>query len=249
MSARPQDELDLEALARGDRFAADVLVELCRGDRAYVLESDVFAALRILFKTRSLARAWEALLAQLGSVHVDVRALKRALRAADEEDIKRKDEEDAPPPDQDDSQAAKLLAIADQYEYFCNEFGLPYMSVELGSRLDTLKIRSRRAKLFLHYQYVLAFGKPPGEAALRGVLDTLEARASFEGVVHPVHIRHARHDGKIYLDRGTEDGSAYEIDGGGVRIAPRPPVRFLRPAGISRFGRPFSSIPRRGCAG
>ena len=50
------DELDLEALARGDRVAADVLVELCRGNRAYVLEPDVFAALRVLSKTRSLAR-------------------------------------------------------------------------------------------------------------------------------------------------------------------------------------------------
>ena len=43
--ARPHDELDLEALARGDRVAADVLVELCRGNPAYVLEPDVFAAL------------------------------------------------------------------------------------------------------------------------------------------------------------------------------------------------------------
>ena len=80
----PTDELDLEALARGDRVAADVLVELCRGDRAYVLEPDVFAALKALSKARSLARHWEALLAQLRSVRVDVPALKRALRAADE---------------------------------------------------------------------------------------------------------------------------------------------------------------------
>ena len=37
-----------------------------------------------LSKTRSLARHWEALLAQLRSVRVDVTALKRALKAADE---------------------------------------------------------------------------------------------------------------------------------------------------------------------
>ena len=177
--------------------------------------------------------SWEALLAQLRGVHVDVSALKRALKAADEEDTKRKEEEgDDPLPDQDDSQAAKLLAIAGQYEYFCSEFGLPYMSVELGSRLETIRIRSRKAKLFFIHQYVLAFGKPPADATLRGVLDTLEARASFDGVVHPVYIRHARHDSKIYLDRGTEDGSAWEIDRHGPRIVPRPPVRFLRPAGM-----------------
>ena len=117
-----------------------------------------------------------------------------------------------------------------------NEFNAPLAAAEESERrahiLDTIKIRSRKAKLFFVHQYVLAFGKPPADTALRGVLDTLEARASFSGVVHPVHIRHARHNGKIYLDCGTEDGSAYEIDGVGVRIVPRPPVRFLRPAGM-----------------
>jgi hypothetical protein len=229
--ARLHGELDKEALARGDRVAADVLVELCRADLASVFEPDVFAALTILSKTRSLARQWEALLAQLRSVHVDVPALKRALKAADEDDD---DDDDG---NKGDTIAERLLAIADQYEYFRNEFGVPYMSVELaldngGSRLDTMKVQSRKARLFFVYQYVLAFRKPPADAALRGVLDTLEAQASFGGVVHPVHIRHARHNGKIYLDRGSEDGSAYEIDKNDVRIVPRPPVRFLRPVGM-----------------
>ncbi len=234
--AQAPGELDLEALARGDRVAADVFVELCRGDRAYILEEDVFAALRVLSKTRSLARDWEVLLAQLRGVHVDVQALKRALKAADEEDTKRKEEEDDSPLDQDDSQAAKLLAIADQYEYFCSEFGLPYMSVELpvdgrGSRLETIKIRTKKARLFFVHQYMHAYGKPASDTALRGVIEALEARAVHGGVVHPVYVRHARHNSKIYLDRGTPDGSAYEIDAAGVRLVPRPPVRFLRSAG------------------
>lgn len=42
MTAGPHDELDLEALARGDRVAADVLVELCRTARDYILDPDVF---------------------------------------------------------------------------------------------------------------------------------------------------------------------------------------------------------------
>jgi hypothetical protein len=255
--ARPQGELDLEALACGDLVAASVLVELSRSNRILVLEPEVFAALRILFKDRPRGRAWEALLAQLGSVKVDVAALKRALRTADEEDAKQRDEElDEPQPDQgkDDTQAARLLAIADQHEYFCNDFGAPYMSVELplsggGSRLETIKIRSRRARLFLVHQYVSAFGKSPSGTAVVGVLEALEARASFGGVVHPVHIRHARRDGKIYLDRGTEDGSVYEIDKAGVRMLARSPVRFLRPAGMlplpeAVFGDPKDGLRR-----
>jgi hypothetical protein len=233
--AGPRAELDLEALARGDRVAAEALVDGCRGDRVYVLEPDVFAALMTLSTTRSLARQWEALQAQLRSVRVDVPALRRALKAADE--VKDDDDDDEEGDNKGDTIAERLLTIADQYEYFCNEFGLTYMTVELpieggGSRSETIKIQARKARLFFVHQYMLAYGKPPGREALRGVIEALEARAAHGGAVHPVYIRHARHNGKIYLDRGTEDGSAYEIDGAGVRIVPRPPVRFLRPAGM-----------------
>jgi hypothetical protein len=228
-SARPHDELDFEALAGGDRVAADVLVERCRGERDYIFDPDVFSALAALSKARSLARDWEALLAQLRGVQVDVPALKRALKATEELD----DDDD----NAGDSQAERLLAIAERYEYFCNEFGVPYMSVEHrldngGSRLETIKIRAKKAKLFFVHQYVLAFGKPPTDAALRGVIDALEARAVCGGEVHPVYIRRARHNGSIYLDRGTEDGSAYEIDKVGWRIVARPPVRFIRVPGM-----------------
>ena len=219
MTAGPHDELDLEALARGDRVAADVLVECCRSKRAFVLEPDVFAALRVLSKDRARARDWEALLAQLRGVHVDVSALKRALRAADEVD----EQEDPPEQSKDDTQASRLLAIADQCEYFRDDYGTPYMSLEQslpegGSRLEAMRLGTRRARLFFVNQYTLAFGKPPSDTALRGVLEALAARATFGDEVHPVFIRRACHNGKIYIDRGTEDGSAYEIEKAGWRI-------------------------------
>ena len=235
-SARSHGELDLEALARGDPIAAEVLVELCRTNRILVLEPDVFAALRVLFKDRPRARAWEVLLAQLGGVKVDVAALKRTLRTADEEDAKQRDEElDEPQPDQgkDDTQAARLLAIADQHEYFLNNRGEPYVSFELpldggGSCRETIKIRSRRSRLILVHEYVSAFGKPPSNTAMSGVLEALEARAVRSRVVYQTFIRHARFNGAVYIDRGTEDGSAYEVDKAGVRVVARPPVRFVR---------------------
>ena len=80
-------------------------------------------------------------------------------------------------------QAARLLAIADQHEYFLNDRGEPYVSFELpldggGSCRETIKIRSRRTRLFLVHEYVSAFGKPPSNTAMSGVLEALEARAS-----------------------------------------------------------------------
>jgi hypothetical protein len=244
--AGPRAELDLEALARGDRVAADVLVELCRGDRAYVLDPDVFAALMTLSKTRSLARHWEALLAQLRSVRVDVPALRRALRAADEIE----DDDDS---NEDESQAHRLLTIADRYEYFRDEFETPFMTVEVevpggGSRPDTMRIGSKRAKLFFVDQYTRAYGKPPSDTALNGVLAALAAKAMFGDVIHSVSIRRAHYNGKIYLDRGTSDGSAYEIDKDGPRVVARPPlgVRFLRPPGMKPLVEAVFIDPKEG---
>jgi hypothetical protein len=242
-NAPPYDELDLEALARGDRIAADVLVERCRGQRDCILDPDVFAALAALSKARSLARDWEALLAQLRSVHVDVPALKRALKAAEESD----DDDD----NAGDSQAARLLKIADQYEYFRDEFGTPFMSVEQnlpggGSRCETMRIGTRRARLFFVNEYTHAFSKPPSDTALRGVLEALAARATFGDEVHSVFIRRGRYNGVIYIDRGTEDGSAYEIDKNGWRIVARPPVRFIRTPGMLALPEAVLVDPKEG---
>jgi hypothetical protein len=253
VTAGSHDELDLEALARGDRVAADVLVECCRCKRTFVLEADVFAALRVLSKDRRRARDWEALLAQLRGVHVDVPALRRSLKAADEVDAQAAADAGDSLPDQDegDSQANRLLSIADQCEFFRDEFGTPFMSLEQtlpegGSRLETMRIGTKRARLFFVNQYTLAFGKPPSDTALRGVLEALAARATFGDEVHPVFIRRARHNGKIYIDRGTEDGSAYEIDKAGWRIVTRPPVRFTRVPGMLALPKAIPVDPKEG---
>jgi hypothetical protein len=245
--ARPREELDLEALTRGDRFSADVLVKLCDGNRAYVLEPDVFAALRILSKARSLARHWEALLAQLRSVHVDVQALKRALRGVDEV----KDDDDDDDDNKRDSQVDRLLAIANSYECFRNEFEKPFVSLEArrsdgGAHLETLGVRSRKLRLSLIYEYLIDHGRAPGDAAIRVVIDTLEARALCGGVIRPVAIRHCWHDGKIYIDLGTEDRKVVEVDAADWRILDGAPadVRFLRPTGTLPLPMPERVDPK-----
>jgi hypothetical protein len=225
--AQPIDELDLEALARGDRVAADVLVERCRGDRVYVLEQDVFAALTALSKTRSLARCWEALLAQLRSVHVDVPALKRALKAADEVEDDGDDDDN-----KSDTHIARLLAIAGQCEFYLDQYQIPHVSFQLDARLETARLESDVLSLFLVREYCRLYETPPSETAQHGALQKFRADARFGGVVNSVYIRVAHHDGKILIDRATPDGSAYEVSKAGAVINPKPPVRFSRPDGM-----------------
>jgi hypothetical protein len=223
------EQLDLEALARGDRVAAEVLVDLCRKDPSLVFEDNIFNALLTLSKTRSLTLAWQALLAQLKGAKVSVSGIKRAIHDKGEEE--EGSESGGGRGAAGDSHAERLLGIAEEHEYFRDDLGTPYMSIEHGSRRETLKLRSTRARLFFIRSYKGKFGKPPSDAALRGVIEALVAEAAFGDEVCPVYIRRARHNGAIYFDRGTPDGSAYEIDKVGPRIVLRPPVRFYRPPG------------------
>ena len=63
-------------------------------------------------------------------------------------------------------------------------------------------------------------------------MQKFRADARFGGVVNPVYVRVAHHDGKIFIDRATPDGSAYEVSKAGLVINPKPPVRFSRPDGM-----------------
>jgi len=82
----------------------------------------------------------------------------------------------------------------------------------------------------------------------------LEYQAREAGVHHVAALRVGEREGRIYVDLGTADGSAVEIDGDGWRIVTDVPIRFTRgnrgelPApehggGIADFERHFNLNP------
>jgi hypothetical protein len=138
----------------------------------------------------------------------------------------------------DEPQIDRLLAIASQYECFRNELEKPYVSLAAtrpdgGAHIETFGVRARKLRLSLIYQYYRRYRRAPGDTAIRVVLDSLEAKSLCGGIIRPVAIRHCWHDGKIYIDLGTEDRRVIEIDPVDWRILDGPPteVRFLRPTG------------------
>lgn len=56
----------------------------------------------------------------------------------------------------------------------------------------------------------------------------LAMRAKKLGVRHHARLRVSEHDEKLYVDLGTDNGRAVEIDLAGWRIVDDPPVRFIR---------------------
>ena len=100
-----------------------------------------------------------------------------------------------------------------------------------------------RGQEFTHWLLARYFDEtqrgPSGEA-MQAAVNTLCAKAMTCGTVREVFARVGHHDGKVYIDCGSPDWSAIEIDATGWRLIAEPPVRFLRSAGTAALPVPES---------
>ena len=133
---------------------------------------------------------------------------------------------------QEDKKTAgdRLLEITKtDAEYFHTSDKVPYADIIIDGNRHTYSIRCKTFRLCLLGEYYKAVGKGVSSQTLQDTLSTLEAIAIFDGETRDVHLRVAEHQGKIYLDLGTPDWKAVEIDSSGWRLVSNPPVRFWRP--------------------
>lgn len=132
--------------------------------------------------------------------------------------------------DSDNSTIAELLmAIADQATYFRSLDRKAYADVPVNDTCHTYAVNSSRFKQWLTHEFYKQYKKTAGSEAFSQVLKQLEAQAIFEGETKEVFLRVAEHEGKIYLDLGTDDWTAIEIDCEGWQVVSDYPVRFRRP--------------------
>jgi hypothetical protein len=122
-----------------------------------------------------------------------------------------------------------LLTIAKGATYFHTSDKVAYADIWIEGNRHTYKVGSKAFKLWLQGQYYESKGKGIGSQTLQDTLGTLEAIAVFKGETRDVHLRVAEAQDKIYLDLGTPDWKAVEIDASGWRLISDPPVRFWRP--------------------
>ena len=74
---------------------------------------------------------------------------------------------------------------------------------------------------------------------MQDALGTLEAHAIHEGSCYAVHVRLAEHNGRMYLDLGSDRFDVVEIDPDGWRVLNNQNiVKFRRPSGISSLPYP-----------
>ena len=80
----------------------------------------------------------------------------------------------------------------------------------------------------------------PSNDALRTAIETIGARARFDGPAREVFLRVGGHHGKIYLDLCNKEWQAVEIADNGWRIVDKPPVRFRRAPGMLPLPSPIT---------
>lgn len=122
-----------------------------------------------------------------------------------------------------------LLEIAEEATYFHTPDQKVYADIWKDGVRKTYPVRRRVFKQWLSYELFRRHQKTVGSETLGQVLNVIEARANFEGKEQDTHLRIAEHEGKVYLDLGTQDWCAVEVSPVGWRVVSDYPVRFRRP--------------------
>jgi hypothetical protein len=78
----------------------------------------------------------------------------------------------------------------------------------------------------------------PGSQATQDALLVLASKAIYDGPEKLVSVRLAEYDGAIWLDLANLDWQAVKITQERWEVVPKPPVKFLRPRGLSQLPRP-----------
>ena len=152
-----------------------------------------------------------------------VKALDKAYEKRSEVELPQ------PPKEKQQTGGDRLLEIAKTATYFHTSDKVAYADVTIKGNRHTYAVRSKAFRLWLSGEYLDSTEKGIGSQTLQDTLSTLEAIAIFRGETREVHLRTAEHQGKLYLDLGTPDWKAIEVDSQSWRVILEPPVRFWRP--------------------
>lgn len=136
-------------------------------------------------------------------------------------------------------QADKLLEIVrDRARFFTGNDGDLYVSVRIEDHTECYRLNSTQFNSYLSHEFYKEHATVIGA----------QARADAKAVMafwcaerhESVYVRLATHAGRVYVDRGTSDWSAIEIDTIGWRIVSTPPVNFRRTSAMGQLPMPVA---------
>ena len=137
------------------------------------------------------------------------------------------------------TQAEILYNLAsDHAEIFTAQDGTAYAFVPIDGRRECYRLNDSNFSGWLTALYrAKTNGAMPGAEGRKEAIAALtwDARATRRDVF----VRVGGHGGKVYIDLGTEEWDAIEIDENGWRLLAVPPVAFRRPASLKPLPLPM----------
>jgi hypothetical protein len=118
--------------------------------------------------------------------------------------------------------------------------GEAYVTLPEADHFASCKVQSKRMRLWLGREFYLLHGKALGSSAVNDALGILEGMALHNGEEHPVYLRVAGQEGRVYLDLGDPRWRAVEIDEDGWRLVDMPSVKFRRAKAMRPLPDPVS---------
>jgi hypothetical protein len=131
------------------------------------------------------------------------------------------------------SQANELIELAfdNAEELWHDPAGHSWGTLRSNGHLEHWRVDSEGMRRWLRGLYFEAENKAPGSQGVQDAIDLLEAFAFFRGEEHPVYLRVAEHEGRVYLDLCDAAWTVVEVQADSWRLVNRAPVRFRRAPG------------------
>ena len=138
-------------------------------------------------------------------------------------------------------QADILIGFSNEASLFHTPDGESFADITVDNHRETHRVRGQGFRQWLRHQFFKQAKSGVNSDAMQVAVETIAAKAAFEGEEHQVHIRVAEHEGDVYIDIGDASWRAIKASRAGWDIIAEPPVRFQRSLGT----RPLP-MPERG---
>ena len=135
----------------------------------------------------------------------------------------------------------RLAVNASQELFHAPSSDEAFVCVQVDDHEETYPLSGRAARLWLTQLYYQATEKAPSNETINVAVNTLSARAFFNGPERNVWLRVGERDGSIYLDLADPSWRVGEISAEGWHIREDSDIRFRRP----NYMRPLP-VPQHG---
>lgn len=136
------------------------------------------------------------------------------------------------PDGEEQSQATMAANMASEWDLWHTPGGDAYATIPVGDHLETWPLKSQTFKRYVAKCFFDEQQKAMNSDALSAAVNLMEAKALFEGAEHPVHVRVASLDGKVFVDMCNAEWHVVEITPNGWQVIVESPVKFRRSRGM-----------------